>query len=133
MLISLPDGKQLELAAGATAFDAASMIGPRLAKDAIGAKVNGKLFDIFTPLIDGATLEIITTKKPADAIDLARHTLAHVMAQAILELYETKGFARDRIKMGVGPVIENGFYYDFDLPEPLKLEELELLDRKSVV
>jgi threonyl-tRNA synthetase len=130
MFISLPDGKQLELLAGATAFDAASMIGPRLAKDAIGAKLNGKLIDIFTPLIDGATLEIITTKKPADAIDLARHTLAHVMAQAILELYEGKGFARDRIKMGVGPVIENGFYYDFDLPEPLKFEELELLEAK---
>jgi threonyl-tRNA synthetase len=130
MFISLPDGKQLELSVGATAFDAASMIGPRLAKDAIGAKVNGKLIDIFTPLQDGATLEIITTKKPADAIDLARHTLAHVMAQAILELYESKGFARDRIKMGVGPVIENGFYYDFDLPEPLKLEELEQLEAK---
>ncbi len=130
MFISLPDGKQLELPAGANAFDAASLIGPRLAKDAIGAKLNGKLIDIFTPLHDGATLEIITTKKPAEAIDLARHTLAHVMAQAILELYENKGFARDRIKMGVGPVIENGFYYDFDLPEPLKLEELEQLEAK---
>ena len=70
MFISLPDGKQLELPVGANAFDAASLIGPRLAKDAIGAKLNGKLIDIFTPLQDGATLEVITSKKPADAIDL---------------------------------------------------------------
>lgn len=130
MQVSLPDGKVLELPNGATALDAANLIGPRLAKDAIGARTNGKLTDIFTALPDGATLEIITTKKPAEAIDLARHTLAHVMAQAILELYGEKGFARDTIRMGIGPVIENGFYYDFDLPEALKFEELEALEQK---
>ena len=130
MQVSLPDGKILELPVGATALDAAAAIGPRLAKDAIGARANGKLTDIFTALPDGATLEIITTKKPNEAIDLARHTLAHVMAQAILELYGDKGFSRDTIKMGIGPVIENGFYYDFDLPEALKFEELETLELK---
>ncbi|MFN3266958.1 MAG: threonine--tRNA ligase [Deinococcales bacterium] len=130
MQIYLPDGKALELQAGATAFDAAKQIGPKLAEQAIGARVDGKLSDIFTPLPDGAKLEILTTRRPAEAIDLMRHTLAHVMAQAILELYSTKGFAKDRIKMGVGPVIENGFYYDFDLPEPLKFEELEALEAK---
>jgi threonyl-tRNA synthetase len=130
MQVSLPDGKILELPAGATALDAAAAIGPKLAKDALGARVDGKLTDIFTPLPDGARLEVITTRKPAEAIDLARHTLAHVMAQAILELYEQKGFKRDQIRMGIGPVIENGFYYDFDLPEPLKFEELETLEAK---
>jgi threonyl-tRNA synthetase len=133
MFVTLPDGKQLELAANATALDAAAAIGPRLAKDAIGAKVNGKLSDVLTPLPDGALIEIITVKKPADAIDLARHTLAHVMAQAILELYQAKGFARESIKMGIGPVIEHGFYYDFDLPEPLSVEELGLLEERMRV
>jgi threonyl-tRNA synthetase len=130
MNVSLPDGKILELQPGATALDAATAIGLRLAKDALGARVNGKLTDIFTPLTEDARLEIITTKKPGEAIDLARHTLAHVMAQAILELYAEKGFTRDSIRMGIGPVIENGFYYDFDLPEPLKFEELETLEQK---
>ena len=130
MHVFLPDGKQLDLPANATALDAAKLIGPKLAEQALGARANGKLTDLFTPLPDGATIEILTTRKPAEAIDLSRHTLAHVMAQAILEVYEIKGFARSTIKMGVGPVIENGFYYDFDLPEPLKLEELETLEAK---
>ncbi len=130
MQVFLPDGKALDLQNGATALDAASLIGPKLAEQAIGARANGKLWDLLTPLPEGAKLEILTTRKPAEAIDLMRHTLAHVMAQAILEVYGSKGFARDSIKMGVGPVIENGFYYDFDLPEPLKFEELEILENK---
>jgi threonyl-tRNA synthetase len=130
MQVFLPDGKQLDLPEHATALDAAKLIGPKLAEQALGARANGKLWDLLTPLPDGAKIEILTSRKPAEAIDLSRHTLAHVMAQAILEMYEAKGFARDQIKMGVGPVIENGFYYDFDLPEPLKLEELELLEAR---
>ncbi len=128
MHVVLPDGRQLELPPRATAKDAAAAIGPRLAQDAIGARVNGQLTDVMTPLPNGASLEIITTKKPSEAIDLARHTLAHVLAQAVLEHYGEKGFAREQIKMGIGPVIENGFYYDFDLPEPLSVEELEILE-----
>jgi threonyl-tRNA synthetase len=130
MQVFLPDGKQLDLQPGATALDAAKLIGPKLAEQALGARANGKLWDLLTPLPDGAKIEILTSRKPAEAIDLSRHTLAHVMAQAILEMYEAKGFSRDRIKMGVGPVIENGFYYDFDLPEQLKLEELEELEAR---
>jgi threonyl-tRNA synthetase len=130
MQVFLPDGKQLDLPEHATALDAAKLIGPKLAEQALGARANGKLWDLLTPLPDGAKIEILTSRKPAEAIDLSRHTLAHVMAQSILEMYEAKGFARDRIKMGVGPVIENGFYYDFDLPEQLKLEELELLEAR---
>ncbi len=130
MQVVLPDGKQLELKTKATALDAAAAIGPRLAQDAIGARVDGILTDIFTPMPDGAKLEIITKKNIAPGIDLVRHTLAHVMAQAILELYKEKGFGRDKIKMGVGPIIENGFYYDYDLPTPLALEELPNLENK---
>jgi threonyl-tRNA synthetase len=130
MQVVLPDGKQLDLPVGATALDAAAAIGPRLAKDAIGARVDGKLTDVFTPVSDGARLEIITTRKPAEAIDLARHTLAHVMAQSVIEHYREKGFPREAVKMGVGPVIENGFYYDFDLPEPLGAEELPLIEER---
>ncbi|HWG84380.1 MAG TPA: threonine--tRNA ligase [Deinococcales bacterium] len=130
MQVVLPDGKQLDLPAAATALDAAAAIGPRLAKDAIGARVNGKLTDVLTPLPDGAQLEIITTRKPAEAIDLARHTLAHVMAQAVVEHYRAKGFPRESVRMGIGPVIENGFYYDFDLPEPLGAEELPAVEER---
>ena len=130
MIATLPDGKRLELPERATPLDAAAQIGPRLAKDAVGARVNGQLADLLTPIPDGASIEILTTRKPADWLDLARHTLAHVMAQAVLEHYEARGFGRERVRMGVGPVIENGFYYDFDLPEPLGAEELPRVEER---
>ncbi|HEX2864922.1 MAG TPA: threonine--tRNA ligase, partial [Deinococcales bacterium] len=130
MQVFLPDGKSLELDRGATARDVAAKIGPRLAQDALGARVNGKLTDVHTPIPDGAQVEILTTRKPGEAIDLARHTLAHVMAQAVVEYFVAKGFPRDAVKMGVGPVIENGFYYDFDLPEPITNDDLPEIEAR---
>ena len=130
MQVFLPDGKSLQLNGGATARDAALMIGPRLAHDALGARVNGTLFDLHTPLPDGAKLEILTSRKPAEAIDLARHTLAHIMAQSVVEFFLEKGFPRDAVKMGVGPIIENGFYYDFDLPEPITNDDLPNIEAR---
>ncbi len=125
----LPDGRNLELKPGATAADAARAIGPGLAKAAIGAIANGELYDLLKPLPDGAELRILTEKDP-EYVQLFRHTLAHVMAQAVRELYGERGFAPEQIKLAIGPVIENGFYYDIDAPEPIREEDLALIEEK---
>ncbi|MCS7067530.1 MAG: threonine--tRNA ligase [Meiothermus sp.] len=125
----LPDGRNLELKPGATAADAAKAIGPGLAKAAIGAIANGELYDLFKPLPDGAEIRILTEKDP-EFVQLFRHTLAHVMAQAVRELYAERGFAPEQVKLAIGPVIENGFYYDMDAPEPLREEDLPLIEEK---
>ncbi|MEF2278573.1 threonine--tRNA ligase [Deinococcus sp. YIM 134068] len=124
MNVTLPDGKQLDLPQGATALDAAKAIGPRLAQDALAATANGDLVDLMSPLPDGASITLITRKNPADAAPVFRHSLGHVMSQAVGEFYERKGHPREAVKRGVGPAIENGFYQDFDLPEPLREEDL---------
>jgi threonyl-tRNA synthetase len=128
MHVTLPDGKRLELAQGATALDAAQAIGPRLAQDAVAATANGDLMDLMTPLPDGAAITLITKKNPADAAPLFRHSLGHALSQAVGEYYVAKGYPAEAVKRGVGPSIENGFYQDFDLPEPLKEEELPQIE-----
>ncbi len=125
----LPDGRKLELKPGATAADAAKAIGPGLAKAAIGAIANGELYDLLKPLPDGAELRILTERDP-EYVQLFRHTLAHVMAQAVRELYAERGFAPEQVKLAIGPVIENGFYYDIDAPEPLREEDLPVIEEK---
>ncbi|GEM85442.1 threonine--tRNA ligase [Meiothermus granaticius] len=129
MNIYLPDGKSLELPEQATAADAARLIGPGLAKAAIGAIADGDLYDLMKPLPSGARLRILTEKDPEYA-QLFRHTLAHVMAQAVRELYRERGFSPEAVKLAIGPVIENGFYYDIDAPEPLREEDLPLIEAK---
>jgi threonyl-tRNA synthetase len=128
MHVTLPDGKQLELQQGATALDAAKAIGPRLAQDALAATANGQLMDLMTPLPDGAAIGIITKKKPEDAAPLFRHSLGHVLSQAVGEFYVAKGFPATAVRRGVGPAIENGFYQDFDLPEPLSEEDFPAIE-----
>ena len=129
MHVVLPDGKQLDLQQGATALDAAKAIGPRLAQDALAATSNGELVDLLTPLPDGAAITLITKKNPEAAAPLFRHSLGHVMSQAVGEFYRGKGYGDDAIKRGVGPSIENGWYQDFDLPEPLKEEDLPEIEK----
>lgn len=129
MHVILPDGKQLDLQAGATALDAAKAIGPRLAQDAVAATANGELVDLMTPLPDGANITLITKKNPADAAPLFRHSLGHVMSQAVGEFFKAKGYGPEVIKRGVGPYIENGWYQDFDLPEPLREEDLPEIEK----
>jgi len=129
MHVTLPDGKQLDLPHGATALDAARSIGPRLAQDALAATANGDLVDLLTPLPDGASITLITKKNPADAASVFRHSLGHVMSQAVGEFYAAKGYGPQDIKRGVGPSIENGWYQDFDLPEPLREEDLPEIER----
>jgi threonyl-tRNA synthetase len=108
IVISLPDGSARELAAGTTAGDVAASIGPRLAKAAVAARVDGEEWDLARPLPDGAKVEIITADSEAGR-HVLRHSTAHVMAQAVTQLYPGAKFT-------IGPAIEDGFYYDFDLP-----------------
>ncbi|MDV6373427.1 threonine--tRNA ligase [Deinococcus arenicola] len=129
MHVFLPDGKQLDLPQGATALDAAQSIGPRLAQDALAATANGVLTDLFTPLPEGAEISLITKKNPGQAQSVFRHSLGHVMSQAVGEFYAAKDYPADAIKRGVGPSIENGWYQDFDLPEPLREEDLPEIER----
>jgi len=119
MTVSLPDGTQLELAAGATGADAAAAIGEGLARAALGIKVDGELRDLSAPLPDGASIEIVTAKSGDDARWLVRHDTAHVLATAVMELYPG-------VKISIGPPIDDGFYYDFEFPEDVKLSDADL-------
>lgn len=129
MNVYLPDGRALELAAGATAKEAAAAIGPRLAKDAVGVVANGDLSDLHKPLPNGAQIRILTPKDP-EFQTLFRHTLAHVMAQAVRELFADRGFDPLSVKLAIGPVIENGFYYDIDAPAPISEADLAPIEEK---
>ena len=98
--VKLPDGSPLELDEGATGADAAAAIGPRLAKDALGLKVNGELRDLDAGLADGAEIEIVTPGDDEDALWLLRHDAAHVMATAVLDLWPGT-------KVSIGPVLSS--------------------------
>src|SRR5690606_29883446 len=106
--IRLPDGSERSLPEGATGTDLATAIGPGLAKAAIAIEQDGEARDLAAPLADGAEVRIVTDRDPA-ALEHIRHSTAHVLAQAVLELWPGATFAG-------GPAIEDGFYYDFDLP-----------------
>ncbi len=116
--LRLPDGKVLETAPGSSVADVALQIGPRLAKAAVAARLDGNPVDLSAKIPDEGepTLEILTEKSDA-ALEILRHSLSHVMAQAVGRLY-------GNVKFAIGPAIENGFYYDFDLPERIKDEDL---------
>ncbi|MFQ5747661.1 MAG: threonine--tRNA ligase, partial [Gemmatimonadota bacterium] len=122
--VLLPDGSSRELPAGATARDLAADIGPGLARDAIAAKVNDELFDLARPLPDRATVALVTRgDDDPDALYALRHSAAHALATAVRDLYPDAG-------IGFGPPIEDGFYYDFDVPEPFTPEDLERIEEK---
>ncbi len=116
--VTLPDGKPLELAAGATGADAAAAIGPGLAKAALAIKVGEELLDLSAPLPDGGEIAIVTDRSP-EALELIRHDAAHVLAEAVLDLYPGT-------KVTIGPPIDSGFYYDFEFPPDTKITEDEL-------
>jgi threonyl-tRNA synthetase len=122
--VELPDGTPLELEDGATGADAARAIGEGLARAALAVRQNGELRDLTAPLIEGEKVEIITPKSD-DALELIRHDTAHVLAEAVLELYAG-------VKISIGPPIENGFYYDFEFPEGVKVgeDDLERIEAK---
>ena len=120
--ITLPDGSVRELPSGASVFDLAASIGAGLAKAALAGKVNGELVDVTASLSDGAKVEIITEKSP-EALDIIRHSASHLMAQAVKELFP-------QAKVTIGPSIETGFYYDFDVERPFTPEDLERIEAK---
>ena len=120
--ITLPDGSVKSVPAGSRPLDVAQSISPRLAQDAIVARVNGDLFDLTRPFEGDATLQILTTKNP-EALEVYRHSTAHLLALAVLELWPDT-------QLGIGPPVENGFYYDFDREEKFTPEDLEKIEAK---
>src|ERR1041384_4534156 len=120
--ITLPDGSKQSAPAGARPIDIAKSISPRLADAAIVAKVNGELYDLTRPIESDASLEILTPKNP-ESLEVYRHSTAHLLAAAVLELYP-------ETKLGIGPPIENGFYYDFDRATPFTPEDLAKIEKK---
>ena len=114
--VRLPDGSARELEAGASAADLAAQIGAGLAKAAVAARVNGEVVDLARPLPDGAEVAILTKKDP-QALEVLRHSAAHLCAAAVLELFPDA-------QLGFGPPTETGFYYDFVVKEPFTPEEL---------
>lgn len=122
MKVTLPDGSEKQFDAPVTAYDVAASIGPRLAKAAIGAKVNGEIVDLSRQLADDCTLSVITAKDDdADALYLIRHSTAHVMAEAIGRIWPDT-------KLVYGPPVDNGFYYDIDLDTPISVDDFEKIE-----
>lgn len=120
--VKLPDGSSKYLQEGANVYDLAQSIGAGLARVALAGKINGELVDLDAPLSNGQAVEIITDKSP-EALCILRHSSAHIMAAAVCELF-------DSVKLGIGPAIENGFYYDFDLGRSLSPDDLETIAQK---
>jgi threonyl-tRNA synthetase len=120
--ITLPDGSKKSVAAGTRPIDVAQSISPRLADAAIVAKVNGELYDLTRPIEKDAAVQILTAKDP-ESLTVYRHSTAHLLAASVLELYP-------ETKLGIGPPIENGFYYDFDRATPFTPEDLEKIEAK---
>ena len=125
MRVILPNGSELELPEGASGRDAAAAIGPRLAEQAVLVRSNGSVKDLRLPLEDGERIQILTTRDTADpdALAVLRHSSAHLLAEAVRRLYPG-------VKIAIGPPIDNGFYYDFDFPEPISEEDLARIEEE---
>ncbi len=125
MKVVLPDNSELELPDGASGLDAARAIGPKLAEQAVLIRANGQVQDLRLPLHDGDPIQLLTTRDKADpdALAVLRHSSAHLLAEAVTRLYPG-------VKLAIGPPIENGFYYDFDFPEPIREEDLEQIEEE---
>src|SRR5438874_3042067 len=125
MKVVLPDNSELELPDGATGLDAARAIGPKLAEQAVLVRSDGRVQDLRLPLEDGQQIQILTTRdsQDPDALYVLRHSAAHLLAEAVRRLYPGT-------KIAIGPPIENGFYYDFDFPEPIGEEALEQIEEE---
>ncbi|MCY9444748.1 threonine--tRNA ligase [Bacillus haynesii] len=120
--IKFPDGAVKEFAKATTTEDIAASISPGLKKKALAGKLNSKEIDLRAPILEDGAVEIIT-EGSEEALEIMRHSTAHLMAQAIKRLYKN-------VKLGVGPVIENGFYYDVDLEEALTPEDLPKIEKE---
>jgi len=123
MKIVLPDASELELPEGASGLDAARAIGPKLAEQAVLLRVDGTTRDLRLPLADGERIQILTTRDTADAdaLSVLRHSTAHLLAEAVIRLHPG-------VKIAIGPPIADGFYYDFEFPEPISESDLETIE-----
>ena len=120
--VNLPDGSTKSVPEGSTVLGLAESIGPRLAQAAVAGKFDGRQVDVDTPIADGQTVEIITDKSP-EALSILRHSTAHVMAEAVKDLYPM-------VQFGIGPAIEDGFYYDFAVEKPFQPEDLVAIEER---
>lgn len=120
--VTLPDGSQKSVPAASTPMEIARSISSRLADDAVVARVNGELQDLNRPLTTDTTLEILTSRNP-EALEVYRHSTAHLLAAAVLELFP-------ETKLGIGPPTEQGFFYDFQRAEAFSAEDLEKIEKK---
>ena len=120
--LTLPDGSIKEVAPGTTPLQVAEGIGSRLARAAVAARVDGGLVDLTRPMEADSSFEIVTGKSP-DALEILRHSTAHATAQAVQELFPGT-------KIAQGPVIEDGFYYDFDRADPFSEKDLEAIEKR---
>lgn len=120
--LSFPDGAVKEFPFGTTTEDVAASISPGLKKKALAGKLNGAMYDLRRPIEEDGAIEIVTVGSE-EALEVLRHSTAHLMAQAIKRLYKS-------VKLGVGPVIEGGFYYDIDLEESITPEDLPLIEKE---
>ena len=125
MKVVLPDNSELELPEGATGLDAARSIGPKLAEQAVLVRANGQVQDLRLPLQNGQLIQILTTRDrdDPDALYVLRHSSAHLLAEAVRRLYPG-------VKVAIGPPIENGFYYDFEFPEPISEDDLPRIEEE---
>src|SRR5215510_5673298 len=120
--IKLPDGGDREFPKGTTALEVAKSISPRLAEAAIVAKTNGDLIDLTRPLEKDTDLRILTDKDP-EALGVYRHSSAHLLAAAVLDLFP-------ETKLGHGPATESGFFYDFYRPTPFTPDDLQRIEQR---
>src|SRR6266699_6458648 len=125
MKVVLPDNSELELPDGATGLDAARAIGPKLAEQAVLARVDGRVQDLRQQLADGEKIQFLTTRdrEDPDALAVLRHSSAHLLAEAVRRLYPG-------VKIAIGPPIENGFYYDFEFPEAISEDDLPRIEEE---
>ncbi|HEX6259971.1 MAG TPA: TGS domain-containing protein, partial [Woeseiaceae bacterium] len=120
--IQLPDGSARQFAGAVSGAEVAASIGKGLARDAIAVRVNGKLWDVTREITDDASIEIVT-RDSAAGLELLRHDAAHVLAEAVKELWP-------ETQVTIGPAIENGFYYDFAREEPFTPEDLAIIEER---
>ncbi len=120
--ITLPDGSRRQVPFGARPIDVARMISPRLAEEALVARVNGELYDLTRPLESDARLEILTAQDP-EALEVYRHSAAHLLAAAVLDLFPGT-------RLGIGPPTDNGFFYDFERAEPFTADDLARIEAR---
>ncbi|MHC4084535.1 MAG: threonine--tRNA ligase [Planctomycetota bacterium] len=120
--VTLPDGSKLEINNGTTLGELAQQIGPGLAKAAVAAELNGQLVDLSSPITADTTVRIITLKDD-EGLQIMRHSCAHIMAEAICSIWP-------ETKLVYGPTIEDGFYYDIDLDEPIRPDDFQRIEEK---